>query len=116
MVLDHSVSLSFENSRSRTQTVKGGRCVYEQRHVGMRQSCLLRQTCQPAALPPKPSKMIVYNAVRKIYPETRFKGLVCFLILSCFSFFADIRADKSCNRYLAGVLYYSDEEVEVLDA
>ena len=31
MVLDHSVSQSSENSHSRTQTVEGGRCVYEQR-------------------------------------------------------------------------------------
>ena len=38
MVLDHSVSQSSENSHSRTQTVEGGKCVYEQRHVGMRQS------------------------------------------------------------------------------
>ena len=37
MALDHSVSQSSENSHSRTQTVEGGRCVYKQRHVGMRQ-------------------------------------------------------------------------------
>ena len=43
MVLDHLVSQSSENSHSRTQTaVKGWRCVYEQRHVGMRQSWILR--------------------------------------------------------------------------
>ena len=40
-VLDHSVSRSSENSHSRTQTVEGGRCVYEQRHVGMRKSWIL---------------------------------------------------------------------------
>ena len=41
-VLDHSVSQSSENSHSRTQIVEGGkRCVYEQRHVGMRQSWIL---------------------------------------------------------------------------
>ena len=42
MVLDHSVSQSSENSHSRTQTVEGRRCVYEQRHGGMRQSWILR--------------------------------------------------------------------------
>ena len=42
MVLDHSVSQSSENSHSRTQAVDGGGCVYEQRHVGMRQSWILR--------------------------------------------------------------------------
>ena len=42
MVLDHSVPQSSDNSHSsRTQTVEGGRCVYEQRHVGMRQSWIL---------------------------------------------------------------------------
>ena len=41
VVLDRSVSQSSENSHSRTQTVKGGRCVYEQRHVDMRQSSIL---------------------------------------------------------------------------
>ena len=33
MVLDHWFSQSSENSYSITQTAKGGRCVYEQRHV-----------------------------------------------------------------------------------
>ena len=42
MVLDHSVSQPSKNSHSRTQTVEGGRCVYEQRHGGMRQSWILR--------------------------------------------------------------------------
>ena len=41
MVLDHSVSQSSENSQSRIQTVEGGRCVYEQKHVGMGQSWIL---------------------------------------------------------------------------
>ena len=65
MVLDRSVSQSSENSHSRTQRVGGGRCVYKPRHVGMRQSWILCQTCQPAVLPPKPQKMIIYNAIRK---------------------------------------------------
>ena len=68
LVLDHSVFQSSEDSHSRTQTtMEEGRCVYEQRHVGTRQSWMLRWPCQPAALPPKPQKMIVrYNAIRKI--------------------------------------------------
>ena len=33
MVLDHSVSRPSGNAYSRTQTVKGGRCVYEQRET-----------------------------------------------------------------------------------
>ena len=37
MVLDHSVSRSSGNAYSRTQTVKGGRRVYERIHVGMTQ-------------------------------------------------------------------------------
>ena len=35
MVLGHWVSQSSDNSYSITQMAKGGRCVYEQRHVGM---------------------------------------------------------------------------------
>ena len=42
MVLDPSVSQSSKNSYSRTQTVEGRRCFYEQRHGGMRQSWILR--------------------------------------------------------------------------
>ena len=42
MVLDHSVPQSSENSHSRIQTVKGGKCVYKQNHVGMGQSWILR--------------------------------------------------------------------------
>ena len=41
MVFDLSVSQSSEISHSRTQTVEEGRSVYEQRHVGMRQSWIL---------------------------------------------------------------------------
>ena len=41
MVLDHSMSQSSENSHSRTQTVEGGRCAYEQKHVGMMQRWIL---------------------------------------------------------------------------
>ena len=38
--------------------------MYEQRHVGMRQSWILRETGQPAALPPETQKtMIVYTAI-----------------------------------------------------
>ena len=52
MVLDHSVSQSSENSHSRTQTAEGGRCVYEQRHVGMRQSWIpvvdMSVSCSPS--------------------------------------------------------------------
>ena len=62
MVLDQSVSQSSDNSYSRTQTVEGGRCVYEQRHGGMGQSWILRSTSQPAALPPKHKIMTIYNA------------------------------------------------------
>ena len=72
MVLDHSVSRSSENSHSRTQRVEGGRCAYEQRYVGRRQGWILRQTCQPAALPPKPQKMMIkLKAIRKIYKTNR---------------------------------------------
>ena len=64
MVLDHSVSQSSYNSHGRTQTVEGGRCAYEQRHVGMRQSWILWYTCQPAALPPKPQKISIYSTTQ----------------------------------------------------
>ena len=37
-----------------------------QRRVGMPQRWILRLTCRPAALPPKPQKMIINNAIRKI--------------------------------------------------
>ena len=42
MVLDHWVSQSSENLYSRTQEVKGGRRVLEQRHAGMTQSWIMR--------------------------------------------------------------------------
>ena len=32
-MLSHSLSQSSENSHSKTQTVEGGRCVYEKIHV-----------------------------------------------------------------------------------
>ena len=48
MVLDHLVSQSFEDSHSRTQTVEGGKCVYEQRHVAMRRSWILWQSSSPS--------------------------------------------------------------------
>ena len=72
-MLDHSVSQSSENSHSRTQTVEGGRCVYEQRHVGMKQSWIRWQTCESAALPPKPQKMnnILRNS-KDIYNKERY--------------------------------------------
>ena len=38
MVLGHSASRSSGNAHSRTQTVKGGRRVCEQRHVGVTES------------------------------------------------------------------------------
>ena len=41
IMLDHSVSQSSKNAHSRTQTVEGERCVYEQIHVGTRQSWIL---------------------------------------------------------------------------
>ena len=51
MVLDYSVSQSSENSHSRTQIVEGGRCVYEQKHVDMRQSWTavdMSASCSPS--------------------------------------------------------------------
>ena len=34
MVLDHSVSQSSDNRHSKTQTIEGGKCVYEQKTCG----------------------------------------------------------------------------------
>ena len=73
MVLDHWVSQSSDNSYSIiTQTVKGGRCVYEQKTCGHDTELdNAVETCQPAALPSKPQKMIINNAIRKIYTANR---------------------------------------------
>ena len=54
------------------QRVKGGRYVYEQGHVVMTPSWIMRQACPPAALPSRPQKRIINNAIRKIYTTNRF--------------------------------------------
>ena len=51
-----------------------------------------------------------------IGPEMFCEDWESFSVIPRFFFFADMRADKPCNRHLAGVLYYSDEEVKLLDA